>query len=392
MADELTLVLEQLADESRPVRGINLVHLSDVPRSRAGEFRAAWTLFSPQRRLELITVMVEQAEVNIHLNFHTLLRELLADADAQVRRLAIDGLWEDERPTLAAPLIRLLADDPAVEVRAAAAVSLGRFVLLGALGEIADKCAVQTEEALRTAWFRRHEVTEVRRRALEGLVYTNHAYVKDLVDSAYYDEDALMRQSAVFAMGRSGDRRWSRFVLAQLDSHEDAMRFEAAVAAGELALAPAVRPLIRLLDDPDGQVREAAALALGKIGGREAKRALESCLRSGDPRLVESAHEALEELAFNSEELDEPLLDLREQFSARSRGQPDDEDEDDESAPDGAEYDDLDESAGAIGYDDLDDEELADEEFDQVFGEEDWLDDEDGRDAEDLYDGDADLR
>jgi hypothetical protein len=170
------------------------------------------------------------------------------------------------------------------------------------------------------------------------------------------------------------------------------MRFEAAVAAGELALAPAVRPLIRLLDDLDGQVREAAALALGKIGGREAKRALESCLRSGDPRLVESAHEALEELAFNSEELDEPLLDLREQFSARSRGQPDDEDEDDESAPDGAEYDDLDESAGAIGYDDLDDEELADEEFDQVFGEEDWLDDEDGRDAEDLYDDDADLR
>ena len=56
------------------------------------------------RRLELLREMVEQAETHVDLNFHAVLRTLLADADAQVRRLAIEGLWEDEKPSLIPPL------------------------------------------------------------------------------------------------------------------------------------------------------------------------------------------------------------------------------------------------------------------------------------------------
>ena len=60
----------------------------------------------------------------------------------------------------------------------------------------------------------------VRRRALEGLSYTGAPDLRDLISSAYYDDDALMRQSAVFAMGRSVDRRWSSIVLAELGGPE----------------------------------------------------------------------------------------------------------------------------------------------------------------------------
>ena len=311
MQKEFEFTLEQLADESRPVRTINLAHLSDLPRDLAEHFRGVWPGFSPARRLDLVSSFVEQAEANIHLNFHMILRDCLADTDAQVRRLAVEGLWEDERPSLIDPLVTLLAEDPAAEVRAAAASLLGQFVLLGALGEIDEVHAVRAEQALRTAWFRPREVTQVRRRALEGLAYTSEPDVHGLIDVAYFDEDPLMRQSAVLAMGRSADWRWEKFVLGELNSGEAAMRFEAAFAAGELILKAAVHQLIRLLDDVDGDVREAAALALGKIGGRDAMSALQAVLVSGDERLVDAAGDALDELYFNRGDFDDVLMDFR---------------------------------------------------------------------------------
>jgi hypothetical protein len=304
MVEDLEILLAQLADESRPMHAINLAHFSDLSREQARRFCARWIGLTPPRRLELVKTMVDQAEANIHLSFHAVLRECLTDADAQVRRVAVEGLWEDERTNLIPRLAALLAGDPVPEVRAAAAVSLGRFVLMGALGEIPEPVAYQAEQALLTAWYRPLEVTEVRRRALEGLASTPDLAVQDLIDNAYYDEDELMRQSAVFAMGRSADRRWARIVLAELHSEIPAMRFEAATSAGELSLKRAVDRLIELLDDTDGSVREAAALALGKIGGRAARGALEVALRGSDERLADAAEDALAELTFNSETLD----------------------------------------------------------------------------------------
>ncbi len=382
MSEELEFLLDQLADGSRPARTLNLAPLSDLPRGATPQFRTAWLGLGAQRRQELVGAMVEQAEVNIHLNFHTIFRECLADADAQVRRLAVEGLWEDERTSLVAPLIALLAADPAVEVRAAAAISLGRFVLLGVLGEITDAHALQVEQALQAAWSRPGEVNEVRRRALEGLAYLNDANIYELMDGAYYDEDELMRQSAVFAMGRTADRRWAKYVLAELGSVTPAMRFEAAAATGELGLSVAVKPLLRLLDDPDGNVREAAVMALGKIGGAEAKRGLEACLQSSDARLAEAAGEAMEELTFSSGPLDDALLEYEgpDERAAAHRHPADGDDLDDEED----DADDLD----ALLDDGYDDEDLIFD-LDEKDGE-DWDDEDDEDDWDDEEDEDED--
>ncbi len=318
MSDDLESLLVQLADESRPVRATKLTYLSDLTRAALGQFREAWATFGQERRAELITALVEQAEANIHVNFHAVLRACLRDTDPRVRKQAIEGLWEDEKTSLVAPLVDLLSADPEPEVRAAAAVSLGRFVLLGALGEIADEPAQAASDALLAAWNRRGESGEVRRRALEGLACSTGADLPDMITSAYYDEDERMRESALYAMGRHAHPRWAKFILAELASHEPAMRYEAALAAGEMSLKSAVQPLIRSLDDPDGHVREAAVLALGKIGGAPARRALEALINSGDEQLAQAADDALAELNFNSEQIDDVLLDFSAQPAARS--------------------------------------------------------------------------
>jgi hypothetical protein len=337
MIEDLETVLGQLADETRPVRSIDLSRLSDLARAEAARFDSAWTELSTARRMEIIATMVERAETDIQLNFHAILRLCLSDADGQIRRVAVDGLWEDEKPSLIGQLATLLAHDPVPGVRAAAATSLGRFVLLGVLGEITEAAARQAERALRVAWLRDQEPNEVRRRVLESLAYVADPTVGDLIEIAYRDSDRLMRQSAVLAMGRSADSRWREPVLAELQSRDPEMRFEATVSAGELALAAAVQPLINLMDDADGNISEAAALALGKIGGRTAKRALEQAVSGTDERLAQAAEEALEELTFESHGLEEGLDDGDPELWRRRRvgvygGENDDfidEDEDD---------------------------------------------------------------
>ena len=358
MTEDLEFTLLRLAEESRPLHSLNLAALSDMSRSQVPLFQETWAVLSVERRRDLLRELVDQAEANVQFNFWTVLRILITDEDPEVRKLAIEGLWEDNRITLLNPLVTLLARDPVVDVRAAAAVSLGRFVLLGELGEISESSAQEAMDALRAAWSRPNEVTEVRRRALEGLAYCSTINVHELISTAYYDEEAAMRQSAVFAMGRSADRRWSRPVLEELHSPDAPMRFEAATAAGELGLVAAVRPLVRLLDDADSSVREAAALSLGQIGGPDARRALQACAAGDDERLAEAAEEALQELAFNSGDAGAPLYDFR----TASPGV--DEDGDDE-------YDDSESGDG--------------DEFMSEFGEEAYDEDEDD------YDGDGDV-
>jgi HEAT repeat protein len=392
MPSKLTSCLALLAAENRPVRTIDLADISDLSRSQVAEFHAAWHDLSPSRRLELITVMVEQAETNIHLIFHAALRVCLTDDDPQVRRLAIEGLWEDERVSLVPILSGLLAHDPAADVRSAAATALGRFVLLGVLGDIAEEPARQAEDALHLAWERSGEPVSVRRRVLESLAPTDTADLHVLIGDAYYSDNELMRQSAIFAMGRSANPRWNKIVLAELNSREPAIRFEAAEAAGEMAIRAAVQPLIQRLDDPDKDVREAAALALGKIGGPVARRALEALAAGDDERLAEAAMEALEELLFNSTHLDDALGDSDGSASPRSRAaRSTDEDlvfaEDDDDLDDADEDEDADDWDWDDREDDGDDWDDDADGFDDPDEEDDSLDDED----EDLNFDDIDL-
>jgi hypothetical protein len=261
--------------------------------------------------------LVEIGEANFEVYFDPVFLLGLGDEDAEVRTSAINGLWENEDPSLIGPLVHLLRTDEAVGVRAAAATALGRFVYLGAVEDIDQHQALLAEEALLDTIHRGAEDIEVRRRAVESIAFSSEPAIAQIIENAYYDDNEKMQISAIFAMGRSADAHWWPQVIAELENDNSEIRFEAARACGELEAGEAVSKLIELIeDDPDLQVQEMAIWALGRIGGPAAREALEECLESEVESIALAAEEALDELNLFSDSFN--LFDFDE-----------DEDEDD---------------------------------------------------------------
>ena len=307
---EFEKLLEKMRDSQTSLSISSLYGLSDLTRAEAQLFQKVWALIDAGRRRWIIQSLVDIAEASFEVDFNPIFRLCLNDEDELVRSRAIEGLWEDEDLTLAGLLVRLLRDDPSESVRAAAATSLGRFVLLGELEKIEAAPAMMVEDALLGAIYDPHETLEVRRRAVESIAYSGQAQVRDIIEVAYYDDEEKMRISAVFAMGRSADPLWREMVIAELDNPNPEMRYEAVIACGELEASAALSALIGLIEaDPDPEVQETAVWALGRIGGKEARRVLEACCESEDEALRQAAEEALDELDFLGEHLDFPLFE-----------------------------------------------------------------------------------
>ncbi len=177
-------------------------------------------------------------------------------------------------------------------------MSLGRFVFLAECDELDTPRMAKIRQALERAIEDPQEDSEVIRRAIESISYINDERVRGIIDRAYEQGDSRMRESAVFAMGRSADLIWSETVLEELQDTSAAMRYEAARACGELQLKRAVGPLIRLVQDPDREIQGMAIWSLGQIGGERARMALERFAESDDALLSTAALEALDELEF----------------------------------------------------------------------------------------------
>ncbi len=306
-SDELVTfdqALGVLADERALVTSDVLYAMSGATRADVEEFQRQWPLLSPSRRRQVIAMLVEGAESNFELDFNALFRAVLDDTEDEVRRLSVEGLWEDESATLVGPLVALLRRDEAMEVRASAAASLGRFVLLGELGELAERYVTLARGALLEAIDDLDEHVDVRRRAVESIAYLGEECVRDIISAAYDEVDEDMRLSAVFSMGRSGDAVWSATVLEELLSENPAMRYEAARASGELEIGEAIPLLIRLVSDVDREVQFAAISALGQIGGKRAREVLQECCQSADEAVQLIAEDALAELDLGQQPLD----------------------------------------------------------------------------------------
>jgi HEAT repeat protein len=126
-------------------------------------------------------------------------------------------------------------------------------------------------------------------------------------------------------MGRSCDRRWTEIILSELESDSAPMRYEAALACGELWLRTALPHLARLLDDPDREVRDATIWALGQIGGAEARELLFAAYDDADESTRLSLDEALAEEAFVAGDLDFLLYEMEEDLEDEATDDDDDE-------------------------------------------------------------------
>jgi len=290
-------LLEALGENRRPDRA-SLYYLSSLDAEETEQVREVWSGLSEDVRRGLTSQMVKMAEADFTLDFDAVFRVAMEDESAEVRRIAIEGLWEDQDVRLVPRLAERLRADESAAVRAAAAESLGRFVLLGELEKIRPKPRRIAYKALIEAFQQRAEDLEVQRRALESLAYVCNETVIAAIREAYTSPQEKLRISAVFAMGRSADTRWEQEVQEELFNINPEMRYEAARACGELQLSEAVLRLEDLTEDTDAEVQEAAIWALGQIGGDKAHEILERYRRGGDEALRKAAEAALEAFEF----------------------------------------------------------------------------------------------
>ncbi|MDJ1185178.1 phycobilisome degradation protein NblB [Roseofilum casamattae] len=160
--------------------------------------------------------------------------QLATDGSVRVRYAAISQLAElgkQDRERSLQVLSDRLANDPEIDVKAAAADSLGALQLVEAYPQLAE---------------------------------------------AYHGtEEWLLQMSIVATLGELGDRRALTLLETALASPTELVRTSAVSALGELGLSEGVALLLPLVEDSDWQVRHRLAQALQALGGDEVQAALE---------------------------------------------------------------------------------------------------------------------
>ena len=288
--------IAQLANSAYPLLSSQLVELSNLNSAELGILERVWADIEPERRRQIISRLVELAEDNVELDFDNIFTYGLRDQDAEIRYRSIEGLWENEEPTLIEPLLNLLGNDSSEKVQAAAATSLGRFARLAEHDMLRSCHKIKISQALLGVIDDDSKGLEARRRALESVSSLNLPQVSTAIKEAYQSGNFKLRVSAVYAMGKNCEATWLPLLLKELASSDAEIRYEAAAACGELGEEEAVPSLIKLLTDSDIDVRLAAIRALGRIGGNPAKGVLEECLNASNEAVRQAAEQALNEL------------------------------------------------------------------------------------------------
>ena len=295
--------IAELSDDSSPVKRSGLLQLSSLTRDDARDFRRLWRAVSRERKREVLAALIELSEDNLELDFSAIFRVCLSDECEMVREQATRGLLETDDRALIRPLIALLNDDPSANVRAAAAISLSKYADLAQQGKLMSRDSQRVRDALLAVIANHSEARDVRRRAIEAVASFDTIETSAIVRAAYESEDSAMRQSAIYAMGRSSNSAWLPIALSETNAADPAIRYEAANACGLLGAESTIPQIAALIGDEDIEVQCAAAIALGNIGGPTAKRALRRALDVGEDALTEAAAEALENLEFDEDPL-----------------------------------------------------------------------------------------
>ncbi|MFZ4814213.1 MAG: HEAT repeat domain-containing protein [Phototrophicaceae bacterium] len=294
--DALTALTDSPSHLSAAVSyGLSDVHPNDLAR-----FQPIWDGLSVEDHQKLLAHLVDVAEANFELDYRTLARYTLKSSDPASRVMSLELLWEDESLTLLDELLHLAEADPEVEVRAAAANQLGRFILLSELGRFNPEEAERAHELAIRLWNNPNEDFTVRRRALEALSNSSHDMLPDAIQSAYRAPEVGLKASALYAMGRSCDLDWAETVIKEMKNPNPQIRYEAVRASGELELNDAVKLLAAEALSKDREIQEAAIWSLGQIGTKPASRALDALLKKfkADDSLLELIEEALDLASF----------------------------------------------------------------------------------------------
>jgi HEAT repeat protein len=303
----LAEILTSLRSDDRDLPDSSLVALSGLDSEEMAPLVQVWSNIAPERRSVIISRLVELADRNVALNFHAIFKYCLSDTHAEVRKEAVRGLWECEKPSLIGPLIGLLEKDPSEAVQVEAARALGRFTLLIEHGTITSEHTSRIAHTLLNIANDRARTVDVRRHALEAVAPLSLPEVRTAIGETYLSRDDRLRIGSVRAMGGSCDPFWLPVLLREIGSSDAEMRREAAEALGEIEERDTVPQLAELIYDDDVEVKLATIHSLGNIGGTEASECLKQCLDDPNETVSQAAEEALQELV-NREDMSSFLI------------------------------------------------------------------------------------
>lgn len=320
-------LFNEILSDDQDVPISKLYQLSDLPQSEFDEFMNRWVTVSEDRRAQVARHMADISEENFIVDFSPFSRKFMSDQSTPVRLAALDMLWDNSSSTFINPIMNVMAKDESDEVRAAAAATLGHYLLMMQWGEINQQYEEKIAEALLEQLKEVFTPMLVRRAALESIASGSLAEIPDLIQQAYTSDDPQMRLSAVFAMGRSADDRWANQISNELDSDDPDMRVEASRAAGTLGQSDFTDQLIEIAKYDDHLEAQIAAIyALGQIGNDAATKALDDIANDEEyADLHEIADEAMEEMLVLGLDRDLPIIDWD---GDESNDEFDDEDDD----------------------------------------------------------------
>ena len=278
------------------LKSSELAAFSDLSTEDIIKVRMSWEFLSVEFKRSVAERLIELADNDATLSFDNLFRFMLADKDEQIKILAIQGLWENDQPSLLEPLIRLLEKDKSQAVRAEAAGALSKYALLAEMGELREALATRVAHVLFKIIENTTENIEVKARALEAIATLSQPKVAEVIRQAYASGTSRLKQASICAMGHSVNYTWIPILIAELNSEEPAERYEAVMAMGEFEDENTVAYLHACTKDDDLEVRLATVQTLKKIGGREAKSLLGEMSNDPSNNVAEAAMQAMAEM------------------------------------------------------------------------------------------------
>ncbi len=302
MLSPIEEIITDMADSDKPLLNSSLVGLSNIIPEDLNFLKEVWPTIKPERRRQIVSRLVEFAEDNFELDFDSIFKNRLSDQDAEVRSKAIEGLWENEEPSLIKKLIDLMEQDNSKLVQATAATGLGKFAMLAEQQKLRPTYTSKIYQSLLAVVNDRIKPIEVKRRALEAIAPLDSPEVEKAIGEAYRSSNHRLRVSSIYAMGKNGNPSWLSILLDEAGSPDPEIRYEVVRACGELGEEEAVPYLIKLAADPDVEVQLAAIETLGHIGGTEAKNFLEQCLDDPNETVQQATEQVLEDLLAEGED------------------------------------------------------------------------------------------
>jgi HEAT repeat protein len=274
----------------------SLTELSGLNTEQVSQFEQTWVEIETEQRRRIIGRLVKLADENIELNFNAIFKHGLTDPDAEVRRQAIEGLWECEETALVPLLIDLLENDSSEMVQTEAVAALGRFAMLAEYGKMHEDTTNSLCQTLLSTIDNENKTVDIRCCALEAAAPLDTPEVSRAISEYYQDNDDRLCLSSICAMGISCNPSWMPTLIEELTNFDAERRRVAAAALGELEEEDAVPQLAELVYDDDVDVQIAAIQALGKIGGAEARECLELCMDDEEEAVRLAAEEALDKV------------------------------------------------------------------------------------------------